>query len=134
MILIKQNSTNNVVLTLYEYATIYPFDVLFEFINDQTGETKYFTSTDLSPSTERYNQFNIIENTTENLLVGQVSLEPIGYWSYTIYEMPVASPPSIDPLNAISTMEVGKVFVIPNSVTETPTFDEDDEINNAVFE
>lgn len=134
MILIKQNTTNNVVLTLYEYATIYPFDVLFMFKNETTGEIKYFTASDISPATERYNQFNIIENVTENLLQGTVSLDPTGYWSYTIYEMPVASPPSIDPNNAIAIMEVGKVNVIPFATIVTPTFTDDDEINNVVFD
>lgn len=133
MITIQQNASNNVVATLNEKATVTPFDVLFEFKNDSSGDIKYFTALDISPATARYNRFTIVENTTENLYAGIVSLEPAGYWSYKIYEMPVASPPSIDPLNAIGILEEGKVLVKPNSITPTPTFNADEDIDSTIF-
>lgn len=134
MIFIRQNTTNNVPLTLNELATISPFDVLFEFINDTTGDTKIFAAQDVSPATERYNRFNIIESTSENLYVGQVELAEVGYWSYTIYEMNVSSPPDLDPNNAIKVLEVGKALVVPNSVSPDYTFTVDDNKNNVTFE
>ena len=134
MIFIRQNTTNNVPLTLNELATISPFDVLFEFTNDTTGDSKIFAAQDVSPATERYNRFNIIESTSENLYVGQVELDPVGYWSYTIYEMNVSSPPDLDPTNAIKILEVGKVLVVPNSVSPDYVFNVDENKNNITFE
>lgn len=136
MIYIKQNTENNVVLTLSEYIDIeFPtYDVLFKFINDTTGEEKIFAAADISPATGRYNQFNIEENITENLSAGIVSLTPEGYWSYYIYQMETASPPNLNPDDAIKVLEIGKVLVTVESETVTPTFDNDDDKNNVVFE
>lgn len=134
MILIRQGYSNNIVMTLNELASISPFDILIEFTNDTTGEVKYFTAIDVSPATERYNQYTITENTIEDLYNGTVSLNPVGYWSYVIYEMPISSPPSLNVANATKELENGKVLVIANSETVTPSFDEDDKINNIVFE
>ena len=134
MIFIKRNTTNKVVLTLNELITISPYDVLFKFSNETTGEIKLFTATDISPATERYNEFSIVENVTENLYNGIVSLDPVGYWSYIIYEMAPSSPVSLDPTNAISILEIGKVLVDDNIILVTPTFDTNEDKNNVVFE
>jgi hypothetical protein len=135
MILIRKNSTNNVVLTLNEQAEVdMPYSVLFEFTNDTTGEVKLFTTVDISPATSRFNQFHIDENFSENLEMGIVSLSPSGYWSYNLYEMTPVSPVDLDPINALSILESGKVLVIEEMAMVDPTFNSNDTINNVVFD
>lgn len=134
MILINQNSTNNVTLTLNELATSPTYSVLFEFVNDTTHTSKLFSSPDISTATDRYNRFLITENVNENLNIGTVSLSPAGYWSYTCYEMPVQSPPDLNPSNAIKILERGKVLVVSNTPDVVVEFDDGDDINNVVFE
>lgn len=85
MILINKNSSNECVLTLSEKTTLSNAKYLFEFINDATKENKTFIATDSSTNKERYNLFTIVENTTENLLNGTVSLS-IGDWKYNVYQ------------------------------------------------
>lgn len=134
MIHIIKNTSRNISLTLNELATLTLFDVLFKFVNDTTGETKIFSAQDISPATERYNEFVIIENAIEDLYNGKVELSPVGYWSYTIYEMAVTSPPDLDPTNAISILETGKVLVQSNAASTDVEFDDNDTKNNVVFE
>lgn len=127
MIRIIKNNTNNVVLTLSEKMTVSPNDILFQFINDTSGETVIFSAVDVSPATDRYNLFFIHEGVTVSLILP-------GYWSYTIYEMPEASPPDLNPLNAITVLETGKVLVIDNVIIQDSVFDVNDQKNNIIFE
>jgi hypothetical protein len=98
-----------------------------------TGQIKLFTALDISTSTTRYNSFNIIENVTENLYNGTVSLTE-GYWTYTIYQMTPSSPVDLNPVNAVKIVEVGKVLVNDLTPSTDVTFNTDDEINNVIFE
>lgn len=134
MILITKNAQNNVVCTLNENIVggdDYTF--LFELTNDTSGETKLFTAQDESSASLRYNMFTITESASEDLYNGTVELSPIGYWSYSVYQMPVASPPDLDPTNSVSVLEHGKVLVI-EAPTAEQVFDENDDIDNIVFD
>ncbi len=111
MIKILKSQANTVILTLNEKKTTSNDDVLFEFINDMQNTVKLFTATDLA-NIPRYNKFIITDSTTENPYTGTMNFTPSGYWTYTIYEMPVASPVSLDPTVALGILEQGKVFVI----------------------
>lgn len=133
MLYIIKNTANNVVLTLTEKQTIATPDWLFEFTNETTGEVKLFTAPDISPATLRYNQFTITETTTEDLYAGNVELDPTGYWLYNIYEMNPTSPVDLDPVNAVTLVEQGKVLV-KGADTPPDTFVVDDPINNVVFD
>lgn len=133
MILINANQSNTVALTLNEKQPIANVDWLFEFTNDITGGIKLFTATDSSTATERYNLFTITDNMTENPYSGTMYFRPVGYWSYKIYAMTQSSPVNLDPLTAISMVESGKVLIKEQDVI-TPNFDDDDTINNAIFD
>lgn len=132
MILINKNTSNTIVLTLNEKKTTLSCDVLFKFVNDLTGVTKLFTATDLV-NNYRYNEFTIIDDVTEDPYAGQMNFEGEGYWTYTIYQMPLLSPPSLDPDDAVKTLEEGKVFVLGsgdvisqydgNPFSSTPAYD-----------
>lgn len=110
MILINKNTTNNTVLTLAEKTTLTDVVYLFEVINDASQEVKCFIATDISPNPVRYNEFNLIENTTEDLLNGTFSLELSGFYTYNIYEQ--SSTTNLDPLQATNLVETGKLNVV----------------------
>ena len=135
MILIKQNSSNNCVFTLNELITgTYSYDFLFQFTNDTTGEVKIFTANDISPATTRYNQFTIIENQTENLYNGTIHLDPVGYWSYEVFQMNQESPPNLSPTYSVGLLEIGKVLVQSQTQSVTTSFDLDEDKDNVVFD
>jgi hypothetical protein len=130
MIYLYKSQANTAIFTLNEAATNTTFDVLFEFINVTTGEEKLFTQTDTS-QVERYNKFIIIESNTENLYNGTIKLEA-GQWTYTVYEMPVASPPSLSKVNSVGVLEIGRITVqdatsdvteYGNDTKDNPTFE-----------
>ena len=109
MIKINKSSGNEVVLTLSEKTTITNPTYLFEFTNDATKEVKTFIAVDYSNNKERFNIFDIIETSTENLLTGRVHLS-VGAWKYRIFEQ--SSSTNLIVANATNLVENGKVDVI----------------------
>lgn len=119
MITINRGETNTVILTLSEKTTIESATYLFEFINDQSKKKKYFIAVDISPNPIRYNRFDIIEDDTEDLENGVVSLTQKDYWKYTIREQ--ASSTNLDPDLSGGIVKIGKVLILDSS-DEIPTF------------
>lgn len=117
MILLKRDTTNTVVLTLLEKATITATtpSYLFEFINDDTKISKIFTANDISTNTSRYNEFNItVSGGTENLTGGTINITTNGYWKYKIYEQ--VSPTNLDISGTTSIVETGKMYLSGTSL------------------
>lgn len=117
VILINKNSTNNRILTLSEKTTLTNAVYLFEVINDQSGTVKCFIANDISANPVRYNEFNLIENATENLLNGIFELELSGFYTYNIYEQ--TSTTNLNPLLATNLIETGKLEVPDNTAELT---------------
>ncbi len=117
MILINKNTSNTVVLTLSEKTTLTNAVYLFEVINDQSSEVKCFIAEDISPNPVRYNEFNFIENTTEDLLNGTFELELTGDYTYNVYEQ--TSTTNLDPALATNKIETGKLQVPDNTAEIT---------------
>lgn len=136
MIRIEKNSANTVVLTLTENQTITNPDYLFEFTNDTTGEVKLFTASDQASTVEkpRFNEFIITDSTVELPYSGQMDFSPIGWWTYVVYEMAQGSPNDLDPDNALSILETGKVDVWDGTASTDVTFTEDEDKDNVVFD
>lgn len=110
MILLEQDTVNRVVITLKELVTIPTPFYLFEFISDDTNDSKFFTSTDVSTNTDRYNEFNIeLTTSTEDLLNGVIKLPLKGFYKYKIYSQ--VSPTNLDVENITELVESGKVYV-----------------------
>ncbi len=92
MIYIAKNTVNNVALTLSESSSVSVPVYLFEFINDWQLEEDptsiFFTTTDISNFTERYNLFEITESSTGSTTGGtNISLSLVnGQYSYNVYE------------------------------------------------
>jgi hypothetical protein len=109
VILITKNTTNNIILTLAEKTTLTNVVYLFEVINDMSDYVKCFIAEDISPNKERYNEFDLIENATEDLLNGTFELELSGFYKYNIYEQ--VSTTNLDPTLALNLIETGKLQV-----------------------
>ena len=112
MIIINKNSTNTVVLTLSEKTTLTNAVYLFEVINDSSNESKCFIVEDISTNKIRYNEFNFIENATEDLLNGTFELGLSGFYTYNVYEQ--ISTTNLDPLLATNKIETGKLNLVDN--------------------
>ena len=112
MILLKRDTSNTVVLTLQEKATITAVtpSYLFEIINDDTNVSKLFTAPDDSTNILRYNQFDItVTGGTENLTGGTIDITNNGYWKYKVYEM--VDPSNLEISGTTSIVETGKMYL-----------------------
>ena len=120
MISITKNTTNNVILTLSEKTTLTNAVYLFEVINDATNEVKCFIAQDISSNKVRYNEFNFIENVTENLLLGTFSLDKSGFYKYNVYEQ--VSTTNLDPLLALNKIKTLNKLNVVSTLAETTEY------------
>lgn len=119
MILINKNTTNIVILTLSEKTTLTNAVYLFEVINDMSNEVKCFIAADVSTNKLRYNEFEFIEKTTEDLLNGTFSLTLSGFYKYNVYEQ--ASTTNLNPLLALNLIDKGKLNVV-SQLSDYPVY------------
>ena len=123
MIKITKNQTNNVVLTLNEKTTISNANYLLELFSNQNHDSKVVRlSGDTSTNLDRYNQFPIVETSTDDLDNGQISLLE-GTYDYFAYE----TTGSTLSLSGASIIESGKLIVISTGSTVTTTFDDNND-------
>lgn len=115
MITIIKGQSNEVWLTLAENTTITNANYLFVFVNDMTKKSVVFVC-DYESKAE-YAVFNIVESNTPNPLEGVVSLNPSGFWRYTIREQESAT--NLNPLLSGEIVEVGKVQVLDTPYTNS---------------
>ena len=110
MILLAQNTVNTSIFTLREKVTIDSPFYLFEVTGEGSKEVKYFTGTDVSTNTNRYNEFNI-ELTTgvEDLEDAVINLLIKGFYSYKIYSQVTEG--NLDPDNVTELVETGIMYV-----------------------
>ena len=113
MIYIEKNSLNTFVLTLTESSRVANPFYLFSFRNEYILESEpiFFTTTDLSSYTNRYNLFNLTESSTGSTTGGtSVPLSLVGgQYEYKVYESS-ASTLSISATTGI-VLEVGRMVV-----------------------
>lgn len=119
MILINKNTTNKVILTLSEKTTLTNAKYLFEVTNDMSNAVKCFIAADISTNKLRYNEFDFIENITEDLLNGTFSLELSGFYKYNVYEQ--ASTTNLNPLLALNLIDKGKLNVV-SQLSDYPVY------------
>ena len=116
----QKNTTNKVVVTLTENSTASNPYYLFQFTNQTSKVDYYFIASDISNFPERYNEFNVTERDSPNTLQGQVELGEEGFYNYTVYQTNL---PNLNGLtnasqavnNITKTVELGKVWVVPNN-------------------
>ena len=110
MIELQQDSLNDVVLTLREMTSITNPYYLFEFISDDTNDTKIFTGVDISTNVNRYNEFTIeLTSGVEDLFNSVITLPYKGYYQYNIYSQ--VDEFNLDLANITELVEMGKVYV-----------------------
>jgi hypothetical protein len=131
MIRLEQDTINKVVVTLREFTTISNPFYLFEFISDDTNDSKIFTGADISTNVNRYNEFNIeLTTSTEDLLNSVIKLPLKGFYTYNIYSQ--VSSTNLDLANITELVEVGKVYV-DGTVKPIVTTYEDGTDNKIVY-
>ena len=84
-----------------------------------SNAVKCFIAEDISENKLRYNEFEFIENTTEDLLNGTFSLELSGFYKYNVYEQ--TSTTNLNPLLALNLIDKGKLNVA-SQLSEYPVY------------
>ena len=131
MIRLEQDTINKIVVTLREFTTISNPFYLFEFVSDDTNDSKIFTGVDISTNVNRYNEFNIeLTTSTEDLLNSIIKLPLKGFYTYNIYSQ--VSSTNLDLANITELVEVGKVYV-DGTVKPIVTTYEDGTDNKIVY-
>lgn len=115
MITIRKGQSNEVWLTLPERTTLGTPVYLFEFISDFTKKSVTFLCS--FTLVAEYAVFDIVESDTAEPLNGIITLNPSGFWAYTVYEQ--MSTTNIVPSLAFGVVETGKVQVLDTPYTDS---------------
>ena len=121
MLVLTKNSANTIRVSLAELSTLSNPVYLIEFISD----TSLISTTCIAPDTSsypaRYNEFTITEQTSPDGLLAQILLEPVGFFTYNIYEQTSAT--NLSP-NAPGTvlLETGKARVLIDGDRQSTAF------------
>lgn len=108
MIYLQKGATNSVVMTLTEKSELNNPYFLFSFTNNTSGDEKLFNMVDISGYRRRYNRFELVETSSEDLPNGRVELE-YGWGRYEVYESATQSLDINDTTGKI--LEEGKFYV-----------------------
>jgi len=103
-ILINENTTSNLTLTLKEKSTLSSPVYLFQFRNVTEKVSYYCIITDTSLYKDRYNEFIFTEG-TDLPLVGELILGAGGQYEYFVYEQ--TSSTNLDPELSTGLVESG---------------------------
>lgn len=103
-ILINQNTTSNLTLTLTEKTTLSSPVYLFQFRNVTEKVSYYCIMPDISAYKNRYNEFVFTEG-TDLPLVGELILGAGGQYEYFVYEQ--LSTTNLDPTLSTGLVESG---------------------------
>lgn len=103
MIYINKDTSNDILLTLTETATITDPVFLFKFTweTDPDLAPVYWIGTDTSSYTYRYNEFTLVEGTDATFRIGQ--------YDYEVYEAPTGSTPTDE--TGLDKIEEGRMVV-----------------------
>lgn len=114
MIYLIKDTSNKFVLTLSETSTLSDPFYLFEFENEYNLglDPIYWTALDESPATNRFNLFNLIDNSTTGSVTGGTGTTNLtaGQYTYKVYE---STGQTLDvSLTTQQVLETGKMVVI----------------------
>ena len=120
---ITRGANNTITLTLTERVTLTTPYFLVRAESRRTREIKRFIlASNLSGSTERYDQFTLTESTTEVLTSGTVTLTA-GDWWYKVYEQ--TSSTTLNENTATTLLEEGMFRVLDTNDTYVTPNDSD---------
>jgi len=121
MLVLTKNSANTIRVSLAELSTLSNPVYLIEFISDTSLISTTCIAPDISSYPARYNEFTITEQTSPDGLLAQILLEPVGFFTYNIYEQTSAT--NLAP-NAPGTvlLETGKARVLIDGDRQSTAF------------
>ena len=94
---------------------------LVKLTNDFSGTVKFVYAQNIIIN-NRYTSFEIFYNTNEDILTGNVNLNPEGYWTYEIYEISWIGSPSLTnstaPLSEITILSIDDTHGVNNGLIE----------------
>ena len=121
MLVLTKNSSNTIRVSLAELSTLSNPVYLIEFISD----TSLISTTCIAPDTSsypaRYNEFTITEQTAPDGLLAQILLEPVGFFTYNIYEQTSATNLAPNAPGAVL-LETGKARVLIDGDRQSTAF------------
>ena len=134
MIVLNDNSTSKIVLTLSEKVTlISPVYFLFEVISDDTKEVVLFTAEDISTNACRYNEFDItLTNGATDNTTGLINLGVNGYYKYNVYQQ--ADQFNLDLSLTSGLLETGKMYVKGDLKPSRTVYDNNDNNEYITYE
>jgi len=134
MIVLNDNSTSKIVLTLSEKVTLTsPVYFLFEVISDDTKEVVLFTAEDVSSNTCRYNEFDItLTNGAIDNTIGLINLSLNGYYKYNVYQQ--ADELNLDLSLTSGLLETGKMYVKGDLKPSRTVYDNNDNNEYITYE
>jgi len=134
MIVLNDNSTSKIVLTLSEKVTLTsPVYFLFEVISDDTKEVVLFTAEDVSSNTCRYNEFDItLTNGATDNTIGLINLSLNGYYKYNVYQQ--ADELNLNISLTSGLLETGKMYVKGDLKPSRAVYDNNDNNEYITYE
>ncbi len=121
MLVLTKDSANTIRVSLAELSTLASPVYLIEFISDMSLISTTCIAPDTSLYPARFNQFTITEQTSPDGLLAQILLEPVGFFTYNIYEQTSATNLSPDDPGVIL-LETGKARVLIDGDRESTAF------------
>ena len=117
MNIITKGTNNTVTFTLDERRTLSsPYYLVRMQSRSSRGVKRFILASDSSSSQGRYNQFTVTETSgTEILTSGTVTLSPVGFWDYAVYEQSSAS--NLNEVLATTLLEEGLMVVRSTETT-----------------
>ena len=121
MLVITKNSSNTIRVSLAELSQLTNPVYLIEFISDSSLISATCIASDSSSYPARYNEFTITEQSSPDGLLAQINLEPVGFFTYNIYEQTSAT--NLSP-NApgVNLLETGKARVLIDGDRQSTAF------------
>lgn len=121
MLIFRKDSVNVIRTSLAELSTLASPTYLIEMISDQSLISTTCIAADTSAYPSRYNEFTITETATPNNLNAEILLEPVGYFTYNIYEQ--TSTTNLSPSDAgVILLESGKSRCLIDGNREATTY------------
>ena len=122
MLEIQRNGATPLIVTVTELTTIPNPNYLFEFIHEQSFNTQTCVLTNVSTTTQRFDEFVLTDGVDVNFIYD-------GFYIYNIFQQ--SSPGNLDPVNSQGLVETGRAHVIE---ADSPSYEYDSPIYFNIYE
>lgn len=122
MLKIQRNGATPLIVTVTELTTIPNPNYLFEFIHEQSFNTQTCVLTNVSTTTQRFDEFVLTDGVDVNFIYD-------GFYVYNIFQQ--SSPGNLDPVNSQGLVETGRAHVVE---ADSPSYEYDSPIYFNIYE